>query len=593
MQNQRQHSGPKRGLLVIASIGGILLLTLLFYKTDGSKKSFKLEEVELKSEGELLFQACEKLRNTDDHLGSGGFKFLGSKRTSLEDLIVTSKVHACLAANKTKIVFDKIMRLEKNTLNKNFIEEGQWEILLPILLDIESHLEVRYNSIEELKVSTKMINDLIPSSMDNLKDFSEATSIVRNFYICAEFIFTEIPNVYKLFFDVEDGDSTTLQVFSFMMKTAFKLGLIGIIWIIAPKTIWKLHLFVMKVFIIFFCMVLCVGFYNYFSSFILNLQHHGLRSVIDQDIAMIESVKFSKNIWSLPHFKTSKDIKMIGTINGKMQQNKYTRKERHQLRKEFLSDNEKFLENLDKKVSVLENSVENNKYRSFLLDVKITLEKFAPVLKNFLDFVDQSIDLYSNLQEKYEGTLNQTDSYSSLIALISYLNDCEEETNSFRSKILSQVKKINKIENEVLLLEESNQQMAKRAGTLSTLIGVASYPYLRFSSNTAGFISASGLAGTIYAYSMSRSWNSQIALAKELAFGHKQISKEILSLLGTMDPMKAKLSLVALNEVLLSGNENSSKFYIDELKWMMMDNMEEIAQIIQRKLSILETLISY
>ena len=593
MQNQKQHSGPKRGLMVIASIGCFLLFTLFFFKTDGSKKSLEFREVELKIEGELLYQACDRLRKTDDHLGSGGFKFLGSKRTSLEDLIVSSKVHACIAANKTKIVLDKVKRLEKTTLFKNSLEGGQWETLLPSLLDIESHMEIRYNSIEELKVSVKMINDLVPSTTDNSKEFNEETSIIRNFYFCVEFIFTEIPNVYKLFFNFEDGDSTTLQILSFMMQTAFKLGLIGIIWIIAPKTIWKLHLFVMKAFIIFFCIVLCVGFYNYFSSFILSLQHQGLRSIIEQDNAIIESVKFSTNLWSLPHFKTSRDTKMISTINGMMQQNQYTRREKHQLRKEFSSDNEKFLENLDKKVSMLQTSTENNKHRNFLLDVKITLEKFKPVLKNFLDFVDQSIDLYSQLQEKYERTLNQTESYSSLMVLISYLNDIEEETNSFRAKTLSQVKKINKIENEILLLEESHQQNAKRAGTLSTLIGVASYPYLQFNSNTAGFISAAGLAGTIYAYSMSRSWNSQVALAKELTFQHKQISKDVLSLLGTMDPLKAKLSLVAFNEVLLIGDISYSKFYTNELKWMMMDNMEEIAQMIQRKLSILENLISY
>jgi len=584
MQSVRQQQSGSGLGKVLLFLGLAFLLWFFFLKSDGSKRRYENSTINLSFAQEVshLQLICERFIKTDNHLGSGGLKFLDQKRSTFEDLILSSKSHACLASNETKVIWKMVKLLEKTNMYKESLSSNQWQSFLPALKELESHMEERNNNIEELRIMMNMINDLILTDEESSKMFNEATSVMKNFYICLDFAFTEVPNVYKLLFNLEDSTIPN-NVLSYILQWGFRLVLIAIIWMIAPKTIWKLHLFVMKVCIFFFCIVICVGFYNFFSTFMLSFQYQNLRTVIDDDLFLVQNVHLAKNIWSLPQFlpgKSPENLEFLSNI-----------KERKLLINQDLTEdpslvksNEEFIEKLKLKVSKLEANIENSKYDEVNDDVRAVFEKFKPLMKNVLNLVD----MISNSFPAQKSTSTSEDLLP-MKNLFSYLEDIEDTIDNYKMKIVSQVKKLNKITNEILMLKESHQQDARRGGTLSTMIGAASYPLIRYSENSVGYIVTLGLGGTVYAYSTTWSRNSKLEPANEVLHLLKQISKQLLSLLDGIQPLRMSTSHIILNDIFNSGSD--SMLIKSECQKICKSNFEVLAQLQKSKKSVTELLI--
>ena len=356
--------------------------------------------------------------------------------------------------------------------------------ILPALMDIENHFEQRLASIDELKTSYKIINELVPSTSENSKKFNEASSIIHNFYICIEFIFTEIPNVCKLFFNSETGAerSTVQNIFSIFIQMSFRLMLIGLIFLIAPKTIWKLHLFLMKAIIVFSCMVLCVGFYNYVTHFILSLQYKNLRHNIDENNIAINFVRYTKNIWSVEQFQAAKIQRNVDFINKASQQHRFYKQQKLNIPEQASTNIDHVF---DKMKLDLKELLENSKISGdYAVKARSSFEKSEHVIKMIVDIIDQSQDMFNYEHEIFYQVLNKSQSFDELLKIVPNILELEDNVSNYKTKVETLIKANNKILDSILQHEADHGKVVTRAGTLTALVGVAtmsSYPYLGLS----------------------------------------------------------------------------------------------------------------
>ena len=571
-------SRQKIGFLPVLILPVILVLGYLMNEPDDNLKTAEILEAKLDLEKDILSRTCEQLINLDKDISHGSLTFLGSKLTTLEELLVGAKSFACVAANKTRVVLEKIIRLEQTKLFQDCTQNNDCEQMLPALKDLENHFENRMSNIEELKVYSKQINDLIPSSSDNFKEFNEASSIVKNFYICIDFIFSEIPNLYKLVFNSDNiEEQSAFQSFIlFIVQMGFRLLLIGTVFMIAPKTIWKLHLFIMKTLIIFSIMVLCVGFYNYFSSFILSLQHRSLRGQIDENNMDINFVRFTKNIWAVEQFKEAKIQRNIDLMNKENQQIYNWMKP--DIPVKSFTYNEVFLENIETELNRLK-KIDNKEYNDLAVDVRLVLEKHRPVLKTVVDTIHKCFNIYVYEKDLLQKVQNKSETAEFLLEIVPNLIEIEEDIVNYKLKINAQIKKMNKLEKEIALFEESNGQTVKRAGTLSGLLGVFSLPYL--SKNYFGSFGVLGLAGTFYAHSVAKYKNTILTSIKNVTSSYKLVCKDLLEILDMIDIMKLRSALSVIDVDIITSEDDVANNYYDEVQDMLIENIHEVNQAIE------------
>ena len=85
--------------------------------------------------------------------------------------------------------------------------------------------------------------------------------------------------------------------------------------ILFPKFVWRLHLLAMKLIIFILFLVICVGFYNYVSSFGFSFQYLGLRTQLEENILVVKDVVFLDSVWSLKEFEAVKINRNLDAIN--------------------------------------------------------------------------------------------------------------------------------------------------------------------------------------------------------------------------------------------------------------------------------------
>ena len=565
---------PQKTLLASMGVLGCLL-TIQYLLTDpwpGSKTT-EILEARLDQERDILEAACTRLRTLDEIIDSGGLSFLGSKRSSLEELVVAGRSLACVSANKTEVILGKIIRLEQTGEYKRCMRDQECENILPALKDIENHFEARFSLVEDLKGNEKQIGSFIPSHSENYRDFNDASSFINNVYICADFIFFEIPSLYKLVFNAEAGDPPTAiqNLVSIIVQTCFQMILMTLLFVIVPKTIWKLHLFLMKAIIMFSVLVLCVGFYNYCATFIPSLQFRQLRGQIEQNSLAINYVRFTKNIWSVEQIKA---VKIQRNIDSHSNQHGHGKKMKLDLeQQQELEMTDQFIEKFKYKLRELE-ELHSYQYKDFVFDTRIALEKIQPLMATTVDTIGQSLAIIKFGRTKLLEVTNKTEDVSLVLQIIPNLLVFEEDISNAKLKLDTQIKKLNKIEREIDLFEETNRQSVKRAGTLGALLGAVSAPYL--GSHSLASPSALGVAGFLCAHTASMARNSVLTSVRRVMGNVKILAKQQLLALDSVDMMKLRSSLVAVDEMIFAGmEEDELNHYFDETLDMLIANEYE------------------
>ena len=145
-------------------------------------------------------------------------------------------------------------------MHHHCLRNGHCLTMIPALQDVENHFEERISNIEELKTTLGLMEGILPGDSETRQQLSEASSMINNFYIFIEFLFSDIPNVYNIIVSTSHSDSRSSSetILSAVFLTAFRFLMITSLFIIAPKNIWRLHLFVIKSVIILLILVLCL-----------------------------------------------------------------------------------------------------------------------------------------------------------------------------------------------------------------------------------------------------------------------------------------------------------------------------------------------
>lgn len=190
-----------------------------------------------------------------------------------------------------------------------------------------------------------------------------------------------------------------------------------------------------------------------------------------------------------------------------------------------------------------------------------------------VDTIGQSLAIIKYGRTKLLEVTNKTEDVSLVLQIIPNLLIFEEDISNTKLKLNTQIKKMNKIEREIDSFEETNGQTVKRAGTLGALLGAVSAPYL--GSHSLAPPSALGVVGSLCAHTASMARNSVLTSVRRVTGNVKSLAKQLLRALDSVDVMKLRSSLVAVDEMIFAGREDESNYYFDETLDMLIENEAE------------------
>ena len=563
------------------TLAGTLALLLLLCSSGPSVLQAREGTGErLEQERSSLAAACGGFRNTNRNIHGGGFSILGENLQAVEDLVLTAQSLSCGAGRTSGLIIEKIRRLEASGLINNCLSQSDCQGLIPALRDLENHFEERISDISDLQTTAKQIQDLLPRDSDTSRELSEASSMRNNFYRCLQFVFYDVPNVYRIISNTsqEDSQSSSGGILSTLILTGLRLLMIIGLLIIAPKNIWKLHLFVIKSVIIFFMFVLFVGFYNYGSVLVRSFQLSNLKHQLDLGaLTGVSYSHFTKNLWSVDRFQSD-------NIQRKMMEHRdIPRSPANNLKLEIFEDltrtaadrmelSDKFQNNLE-----ILTEIESEDYKDLVVAVRNILEKNLPLftspMKTFLQC--ELILNYTSDRLEEQADIEETD-------LVPGLARLEDDLSRHRTKFQQLVKKIHKLEREVSTLEEHNTEQVKGVGTLLTVVGAFTAPHL--GRNSLGSVAALGALGTFVAHSGARTRNSVLAAVRETLTLFKMGSKEMIDILDQVEVMSLSYSLTALSQA----GHDGDQFYLEETLIMLRESSHSVQVALQARWDLAE-----
>ena len=574
-----QISGKPSLLLFLALVGSLALLLFLF----SGHSAFNSREApgeRLEEERNILAAACRGFRNTNKNIHGGGYSILGINLQAVEELVVTAQSLSCGAKHTSALIIEKIRRLEGSGMINNCLSHGDCQAVIPALRDLENHFEQRISDISDLQTTAKQIHDLLPGDSDTNRELSEASSMRNNFYLCLQFLFSDVPNVYKILSNTgqEDSLSSSGGILSTMIMMAFRLLMIIGVFIIAPKNIWRLHLFIIKSLIIFLLFVLCVGFYNYGSFLVRSFQLSHFKHQLDLSaLTGVSYSHFTKNIWSVDRFKSD-------NIQRKMmdKQEAPLRKLGSNYKLEIFEDSPgpaaDAMELFDKYQNNLETltEVDSEDYKDLVVAVKTILEKNLALFPSSMKTVLQCEMILNHTADRLEQA--DTDSRD----IEETLSRLEDDLSRHKAKFQQFLKKIHKLEREVSTLEEHNSEQVRGVGTLLTVVGAFTAPLL--GRNSLGSLAALGALGTFVAHSGARNRNSVLASVRERLTFFKVESKEMIDILDQVEIMSLSYSLSALSQAGADGDQ----FYLEETLIMLRESSQKVQMALQARRDLAE-----
>ena len=214
-------------VLVFLVVTFVLFLILNTGGPDSALKSAEVLEARLEQEKDLLSGSCQALKNINKAIDADSFTFLEGSVHTLEEYVTTGQSLSCLAHHTTSLILAKIRRMEGTDMHHHCLSNGHCSTMIPALQDVENHFEERISNIEELKTTLRLVEDILPGDSETRQKLSEASSMINNFYIFMEFLFSDIPNVYKIIMTTSQSDSPSSEtILSALVLTAFRLLMI-------------------------------------------------------------------------------------------------------------------------------------------------------------------------------------------------------------------------------------------------------------------------------------------------------------------------------------------------------------------------------
>ena len=583
-------------LLSLASLVSLLLLAsyLAGHQDTAAPRSAEVLEARLDQERDILAAACAGLRQLEAVTRGGGAAFLGAEASlALEQLAVAGARAGCGAAAATELVIGKIGRLETSRGYGGCVqhrEPAACDQLVPALSDLENHFEIRLGLTEDLQAAVTQINDLIPSSRENSKKFNDASSVVTNLYLCLDFVISEVPSVYKLVLDPEaeagGGEVSSLQsAVSVLVQASCRVLLLAAVWLLAPRTVWRLHLFVMKVLILFSVSVLCLATYNYCASVVLSLRLARLRGYTEDPRLAVTGLRVTEHVWSLDTFQAA-TLQRGGGAGAGHSRGDMARVEL-ELGDATHPDTDRFFEHTKVKLRQLEEAG-GREHGDLVAEVGVVVARCGPQLRAVL----AAVAVFAGLNQHARETLGQVHSGArgagAVLAGIPQLREVEEDLASLRLKLLGHVRKLHKVRAGVARAEAAAGRTVGRAATLGALLGAVSSPLLlpapgpstaprrRPSPVSAPALSVgAGLAAAVSAHAVSWSRSSWLAAVAAAAAEVADVLLKLLSALDTVDAVKLRSALEAAGEAMAgSGGEQEISEYLSEA-WAMLDSRNQ------------------
>ena len=567
-------------LVIIASMV-IVVMVILNMMPVRTKPEELLKQI-LDQEEKVLAKACEHFKLIDKNMNSGTYDFLQQDVVAFEEQVASGRSLSCSANEKTKMLINKIGRLADSSIYRQCVQYKDCRHVLPALQGLEDHFEIRNAHIEGLKIVGDLVNELIPSYAEKATNNNH---ILENFLLCFEFLLSEAQIFYSLLFhNIHDNlPSFTEQFFTQLNQLVFRVLAIFVAIFLLPKFIWKLHLFVLKALIFLLFLVICIGVFNYVSSFGFSVKYIGLRTQLEENILLIEDISFLESVWKLSEFE---DVKIHRNLDALKKVVKHTFIEMKPNISGFpLKKLEKTYEKIQTKLNVME-KVGGREYKELSLEAKKTFENFEVYLKSLIETLTSSQSFYQYVVHGFESlveveTLELFQLKQFLKAMISKSQDIEENFSNHRNKFLYYISDLNKIYTDIKKFEEANEKNVKKAGVFATLAVAVAFPL--FSYGATATLATVGAAGVLYVHTSSLNKNSALTKVDDVNRIFKGYTKDTLEILQDVDPAKLRSAIMAADT---SANtviaHNDLKYYFEESLLMAKENLNEIRGVVQR-----------
>ena len=541
-----------------------MLFLVIFIPTE--VKSDEMLELRLNQEKIIISQACEHFTKIDVKVNSGGCDFLSKDLVAFEEQIASGKSLSCSADEKTKTLIEKINRLEATKIYEKCVVEKECRNILPALQGLEDHFEIRNAQIDGVKIVLDLLNELVPSYAEKAKDVS-GNLILENFLFCIQFILSEAPIFYKLLFHsiYENLPSSTDQFFTELNQLVFRILAIIAIFLVFPKIIWRLHLFVMKMIIFLLFLVICLGCYNYILSFGFSFQYLELRGQLEENVLIVKNVDFIESIWGVKEFEAVKIHRNLDAINKVV---KHTFTEMKPNVSGFpLKKLEKTYEKIKTELDTMER-VGGKDYKDLSIEAKQTYEKFETYLRSLIETLAASQNFYQYIVHGFES-LVEVDSLELfqlkqfLKAMITKSQDIEQNFSNHKNKFLYYISDLNKIYKDIKQFEEANEKNVKKAGAFAALAVVVAMPLL--GSGAAATLATVGAAGVYYVHNSATDKNKALGNVDNVNKIFKGYTKDTLEILQKIDPAKLRSAISAADTSANQKIEHEDlKYYFEE-----------------------------
>ena len=558
-----------------------LVMVILYTIPENSKTEELLKQI-LDQENKVLSKACEHFTILDKNMNSGTYDFLQQDVVAFEEQVLSGKSLSCSAEEKTKVLIEKIARLAETSIYKQCVLYRDCRSILPALQGLEDHFEIRNAHIEGLKIVGDLVNELIPSYTEKA---TNSNHILENFLLCFEFVLSEVQIFYSLLFHrVHDNlPSFTERFFTELNQLVFRiLAIIAFVFLL-PKFVWKLHLLILKLFIGLLFLVICIGVFNYVSSFGFSFQYVALRTQLEENILVVRDFAFLESVWSMSEFENMKIHRNLDALKKGI---KHTFIEMKPNVSGFpLKKLEQTYENIKTQLDVME-KVGGKDYEELSREAKKTYENFEKYLRSLIETLTTSQNFYQYVVHGFESlvevqSLELFQLKQFLKAMISKSQDIEENFSNHKNRFLYYIRDLNKIYKDIKRFEEANEKNVKKAGVFAVLAVVVAFPLL--GSGAAATLATVGAAGVIYVQIASSDKNSALTKVDGVNKIFKDYTKDTLEILQDVDPAKLRSAIMAADK---SANtviaHDDLKYYFEESLLMAKENLNEIRGVVQR-----------
>ena len=514
----------------VVLVSCLTFLALLLRLQDGKdRKVFTTLEERLHHEQEILAAVCAEFTTIDTNIDSGALKFLHRDLQSFEATIAAGLLHSCTAAGNTKSLEDGIGRLKKHDIFKRCAAAGECNNLLPALQTLQSSLSRRNGQINDLKRTLDLLDEITPNCSQKAKDKSSENSMIHNIYFFIRIIFSEAFGSLNI---IRSVVYLTSDILSETLQLIFRIFLIIAVFHFAPKSVWSLHLFLMKISILFLFLVIGLGFWNYAAAFKFGIEYRILRRGMENSIFVVNDVDYITEFGTFSEFEAAADRihgNLGGGFNRPVVKHKQTFTQKEPQSDYFQPRVEKAFE-FQTIMSELQSldRIKTEDYKGLCAMAGKTDEKFAKHLRSLTETLAVSRNFYQLAAKRFGAQIapDRVSSISSvqLESMRLKSQGIEEGFARQEAKLLQYFVELNEVETEIVRLEGERQARLVRVGSLALLAVPAALPV--FGSTAALGLASLAAAGLQREQSSGGERAAALAAVQAVNNRFKQFTKE-------------------------------------------------------------------